>query len=76
MKTARKKVRKPSPFQSKTIWAHALDALDPSEKRRIEFGSLEDIHSIGVSVPSLEELNKFMAWLKKARAWARQRNLA
>jgi hypothetical protein len=71
-----RKIRKPSPFQSKRIWAHALDAFGPSEKRRIEFGNLEDVYSIGTSVPSLDELNKFMAWLKKARAWARQRNLA
>jgi len=71
-----KKIRKPAPFHSRNI--HAETLVETSGKRTVRFydrGSVGLWSDVGVSVPSVAELTKFMEWMTAARAWTRQRNL-
>ena len=67
------RLRKPLPFRSRNI--RASTEVESDGKRTVSFGDRADPYAQGVSVPSEEEITRFTKWLKRARAWARQRNL-
>ena len=71
----KKKIRKPAIFRTRNIYAEAF--VEISGRRTVRFydrGSVGIWSDVGVTVPSISEFTKFTEWMKKARAWTRQRN--
>jgi len=71
----KKKIRKPAIFRTRNIYAEAF--VEISGRRTVRFydrGSVGMWSDVGVTVPSISEFTKFTEWMKKARAWTRQRN--